>query len=71
MCVFDENKLITHFSSQMETPAKLNPKVDTPLFATNGNPLQPYHFPRAKILAFSDVEILDRTLHKHFLYFSL
>ena len=31
----------------------LNPKVDTPLFATNANPLQLYHYPRAKILAFN------------------
>ena len=31
----------------------LNPKVDTPLFATTANPLQLYHSPRAKILAFN------------------
>ena len=30
----------------------LNPQVDIPLFATNANPLQLYHSPRAKILAF-------------------
>ena len=29
----------------------LNPKVDTPLFATTANRLQLYHSPRAKILA--------------------
>ena len=28
----------------------LNPKVDIPLFATNANPLQLYHSPRATIL---------------------
>ena len=27
----------------------LNPKVDTPLFATNANPLQLYHFTRVKL----------------------
>ena len=31
----------------------LNLKVDTPLFATNANPLQLCHSPRAKILAFN------------------
>ena len=31
----------------------LNPKVNTPLFATNANPLQLYYSPRAKILAFN------------------
>ena len=30
----------------------LNPKVDTPLFATSANPLQLYHCPRVKIVAF-------------------
>ena len=30
----------------------LNPKIDTPLFAPNANPLQLYHSHRAKILAF-------------------
>ena len=29
----------------------LNPKVDTPLFATTANPLQLYHSPRVKIFA--------------------
>ena len=31
----------------------LKPKVDAPLFAINANPLQLYHSPRAKILAFN------------------
>ena len=30
----------------------LNPKVDIPLFATNANPLQLFHSPRARILSF-------------------
>ena len=30
----------------------LNPKVDIPPFATNANPLQLHHSPRAKIFAF-------------------
>ena len=37
----------------------LNPKVDTPLFATTNNPLQPYHSPRAKILAFKSAIVIE------------
>ena len=32
----------------------LNPKVDIPLFAANTNPLQLYHSPWRKMLAFKD-----------------
>ena len=35
----------------------LNPKVDIPLFATNANPLQLYHFPKGKILAFNSYHV--------------
>ena len=35
----------------------LSPKVDTPLFATNANPLQLYHSPREKILGLKDNDI--------------
>ena len=35
----------------------LNPKVDTPLFATYANPLQLYHSPRAKMLALNVPEL--------------
>ena len=40
----------SHILTRVST---LNPRVDTPLFATTGNPLQLYHSPRAKILAFT------------------
>ena len=33
----------------------LNPRVDNPLFASNANPLQLYHSPRVKILAFESL----------------
>ena len=36
----------------------LNPKVDTPLFATNANPLQLCHSPRVKILAFNKMDYI-------------
>ena len=43
----------------------LNPKVDTPLFTTNANPLQLYHSPRMKILAFKALVITTDAL-EHF-----
>ena len=37
--------------------AQLNPKGNTPIFGTNVNPLQLYHSPRAKILAFKQEQL--------------
>ena len=39
-----------------------NPKVDSPLFATTAVPLQLYHFPREKILAFKYLKVLVTTI---------
>ena len=53
-----------------ECRLSLNPKVDTPLFATNANPLQLYYSPRAKILVFNGgnhnylFKLLTDTQHK-------
>ena len=44
----------------------LNPNVDTPLFATNANPLQLCHSPRSKIMAFRVSSIVrDRSKYSH------
>ena len=46
----------------------LNLKVDIPLFATNANPLQLYHSPRANICAFNLLFCQLSTTNERFLH---
>ena len=54
--------------AQLTNKDSLNPQIDTPLFATNENPLQLYHSPGPKIFAFNLTmhgyfEVIMRAIH--------
>ena len=57
--------LVTHLSTD-QAQRCLNPKIDTPLFATN--PLQLHHSPRAKILAFNFSDLTGTGYHSAMCY---
>ena len=56
---FDPDKTHRYLVRNYLFLLQLKLKVDTPLFATNANPLQLYHSPRAKLLAFKDGKIFQ------------